>query len=533
LIIIIQKRYKRRFGQYADDNFWEFYFKDWSFFHFRLKAVLLVSAFAFIILALVRPQWDNETQDIKRSGLDIAICIDASKSMDATDIVPTRLQRARDQITAFIDEQKGDRIALIPFAGIAFIQCPLTDDYDAAKMLLNSVNTNSVPVWGTDIGKALNVAGSVFDKKTKTKVVVLISDGEDLNDSAVKEAKELAQQGIIIYTMGVGTPEGATIRLTSEDGFDVYDNKEITTKLDNKTLEKIASVAGGEFFMITPAQDEIQTILKHISTQESSKLSSLRISLYKEQYHLFAIVALLLLIIETLMSTRTNKSNGRKPAGKASATGLLLLFLLLPMLHLKAINLPWSKALTNSKGGSAYKKQDYQKAEQMFGKNSTRYSRDAVLLYNHGNSLYKLTKEKEAAEAWQKALNSNDKKLQSQAWHNLGNLQYQSKQYQEALESYRKAVLADEQNMPAKANYDLAKRMLIKQQQPQQQTQNQQQQDKQNNKQNQPPQTRDQQQKIDKKEDAERILKALEQKEVNDRQNRQASPQKSNNNKWW
>lgn len=520
LLVIVQKRYKKRFERFAGENFWDFYFKDWSLFLFKLRIVLILAALVLIVLALVRPQWDSETQDIKRSGLDIALCIDASKSMDAADITPSRLQRAKDQITSFIDEQQGDRVALIPFAGIAFVQCPLTDDYEAAKMLLGSLNTSSIPVWGTDIGKALNVAGTVFDKNTKTKVVILISDGEDLSDSAVKEARSLAQKGIIVYTMGVGTPEGAMIKLSPDDALEGRDQEEIISKLDSKTLEKIASVTGGEFFMITPTQDEIQTILKHISSLEKSRLSSHRMSMYKEQYHLFAIAALLLLLVEALLSIRMNKSNGNKGSNPAMVLGLMLFFILLPGIGLHALTMPWSKAMTNSSGNSAYKKQDYQKAEQIFGKNAVNHPKDNVLQYNHGNALYRLQKDKEATAAWQKALNSNDPKLKSKALYNLGNQQFQAKQYKEAMRSYQEAVLADEQNAAAKANYDLAKRMLLQQKQNQQQDQNEQQ--------PQPKQEQNEQQAA-----AERILKALEQKEVNDRQNRQTTPQRMRSNKWW
>jgi Ca-activated chloride channel family protein len=516
LLIIIHKRYRQRFKQFADEGFWDFYFGDWSFFFFRLKMVLILAAFALIILALVRPQWDRETQDIKRSGLDIAICIDASKSMDATDIAPTRLQRAKDQIASFIDEQKGDRIALIPFAGTAFVQCPLTDDYEAAKMLLSSLDTSSIPVWGTDIGRALRTAGSVFDQNTKTRVVVLISDGEDLSDDALKAARELKQHGIIIYTMGVGTPEGATVKLSPNDGLRGNTPTEITTKLDNITLEKIASISGGEFFMITPTQDEITAILKHISSLEKSKLSALRVSIYKEQYQLFAMAALLLLLIEALLGVKTGKISGRKTP-KAPAAALLLIFLFVPFLKLQALTLPWNKAYNNSKGRNAYKKQDYQEAEDIFGKNAVKYPKDDLLQFNHGNSLYKLQKDKEATEAWRNAINGKDKILQSKAWYNLGNQQFQAKQYGEAMKSYRQAILADQSNKPARENYDLAKRLLQKQQ----------------NKQNQQQRQDKQQPKNPEQQNMERILKALEQKEVNDRQNKNAAPQKMRNNKWW
>lgn len=524
LLIIVHKRYRKRFERFAGENFWDFYFKDWSFFFFRLKIVLLLTALTLIIIALVRPQWDRETQDIRRSGLDIAICIDASKSMDAADIAPSRLQRAIDQITAFIDEQNGDRIALIPFAGIAFVQCPLTDDYEAAKMLLGSLNTNSIPVWGTDIGRALSVAGTVFDRNTKTKVVILISDGEDLSEAGIREARALAQKGIIVYTMGVGTPEGAVVKLSAEDAIEGRSEEEVISKLDSKTLSRIAAATGGEFFMITPTQDEIHAILKHIASLEKSRLSSLRVSIFSEQYHMFAIAALLLLLVETMLGIRMNSKNNRKNNNNhVSATGLILAFLLVPCLNLQALNLPWSKAMTNSKGSDAYNKQDYQKAEQVFGKNSVTYPNDNDLQFNHGNALYRLQKNNEAADAWQKALNSNDPKLQSSAWHNLGNLQFQAQQYEDAMQSYRKAVLSDEANQAARANYDLAKRMLLQQQQNQDKNKSRQEEQ-------QPPQEQEQ---SEEQAAAERILKALEQKEITDRQNRQNAPQRMRSNKWW
>ena len=154
LVIQIRKRYHQRFDRFAESGFRDYYFRNWSFFFYRLKTVLLLTALGFIIIALARPQWDRETQDIKRSGLDIAVCIDVSKSMDATDIAPSRLQRAKDQISAFIDEQKGDRIGIIPFAGSAAVQCPLTDDYEAAKLRARAERSATAPREPSSEGRA-------------------------------------------------------------------------------------------------------------------------------------------------------------------------------------------------------------------------------------------------------------------------------------------------------------------------------------------------------------------------------------------
>jgi Ca-activated chloride channel homolog len=235
-----------------------------------------------------------------------------------------------------------------------------------------------------------------------------------------------------------------------------------------------------------------------------------------------------------MLSARVNRSSKTPPPKAGIIAGLFIMLALLPLGSLHALNLPWTKVMNNSKGNAAYKNKDYQKAEKIFGKNAVTYPKNAALQYNHGNSLYQLKKNKEAADAWQKALNSKDLKLKSKAWHNLGNQQYQAKNYQDALQSYRNSLLADAKNKPAQANYDLAKRMLVQQQQQQQNKQNKQNKDKDKDKQKQQQQQpQDKQQQQNKKDEAERILKALEQKEVNDRQNRQATPQKMRNNKWW
>lgn len=553
-VITLPGRYRKRFSRFSDSQLWEFYFRDWSFFFYRLKAVILLVVFGFITISLARPQWDREDRDVSRTGLDIAICIDVSKSMDATDLQPSRLSRAQDQIAAFIDEQKGDRIALIPFAGVAAVQCPLTDDYDAVKLLLKSLNTNSIPVWGTDIGAALNTATALFDKNTKNRIVILISDGEDLSGAALKAAKAAAAQGITIYTMGVGTPMGTKIDLSPEDKSALNVEEGIVSKLNNETLQKIAAVTKGEFFMVTPTQDEIAAILKHISGVEKSRFSSKRNNLFKEQYRLFIIAALLLLIVESLISTKVKRSDppipvsSQKPkSSPAKTAGLPLLLLIFiatgTFSSLNAITFPWTKAYQNSRGNAQYKSKDYPRAEQTYRKNSLNNPKDPVLQYNHANSLYRQKQQEEAAKAYAATLNTQDNMLKSKAWQNLGNLQYGDKKYEEAMQSYRQAILANQDNKAARTNYDLAKRMKVQQQQ-QQQQKNQQQKGKNKpqdpkkpqadkNKQDQQPPPPDQQKQDEKQKAADRLLKALEQKEVNDRNNRQGTPQRMQNNKWW
>ncbi len=531
LVIIYPRSLRRKFARFAQEDFFGFYFKNWSLFFWRLKAVLLILAFGFLVLALARPQWDRETQELTGRSLDIAVCVDVSKSMETKDFPPNRLQRAKDQIAAFIDELQGDRIALIPFAGSAYVECPLTDDYDAVKMLLSSLSPYSVPVWGTDIGMALRTVKDVFDNDSKNRVVILISDGEDLEGEGIKEAKELAAKGVIIYTLGVGTPEGARVDIEGGANLPAGVQRDVVSKLDITTLEKIASASGGQFYMVTPAQDEIQAILKHISSLERNRLSSRRFNLYKEQYQIFAIMALLLILTEVLLTARTS----RNKLNNFSKTILLLFLFLLPVFRIQALKLSLQKVFENSKGSYHYKSKDYSKAKEVFEKNTIRHPKDNTLHYNYGNALYRMNNNKEAAAAWQNTAKSKNPKLRSQAFHNLGNALYNRKQYAEALQMYRNAVLANPENLPAKANYELAKQML-KEQQQQQQKQQQQQSDKEKDKEKQPnsqQQKQEDSEQQEKEKAAERMMKALEQKEINDRKNRQAPPQRLRSNKWW
>jgi Ca-activated chloride channel family protein len=279
--------------------------QQFSGFHWSLKNFIFVFAFLFIIIALARPRWDKEVQIIKKEGIDIVVAIDVSKSMDATDIQPSRIKRAKDQISLFIDQLKGDRIAIVAFAGKSFVQCPLTNDYDAAKLFLNLLDTETVPNYGTNIGEAISNSLELFGEKEKHKVIIVVSDGEDLEENAIEIAEEAGKKNAIIYALGIGSPEGSTIPIKNREGDVVYakDDKGdiVFTKLDITTLTQIAKKANGRFFPITPQQSEIYEIMRNINSFEKKKFDSKEYVRYKEQYKYFVIAALVLLLIESLI----------------------------------------------------------------------------------------------------------------------------------------------------------------------------------------------------------------------------------------
>ncbi|MDO9577205.1 MAG: VWA domain-containing protein [Candidatus Cloacimonadales bacterium] len=305
LIGIAEHRRKKNFQKFAESRFYDFFMQEFSLFHWSLKNVVFVLAIFFMIIAVARPQWNKEVQIVKKEGIDIVVCIDVSKSMDAQDIQPSRIERAKDQISLFIDQLKGDRIAIVAFAGRSFVQCPLTDDYGAAKLFLNLLDTETVPSYGTDIGGVIAKAITLYGEDEKHKVIIIVSDGEDLEENALKIAEEAAKQNAIIYTLGVGSPDGSTIPITDSSGNTVYakDDKGdiIFTKLDVSVLTQIAKTGNGRFFPITPRQSEIFEIMKNINSIEKKKFDSRKFVRYKEQYKYFVIAALILLLVESMI----------------------------------------------------------------------------------------------------------------------------------------------------------------------------------------------------------------------------------------
>ncbi len=295
------KRQRKRFSEYAEVHLQGIYYAHYSPFWTGFKLVLSILALACLVLALIRPQWDYEHRILENSGMDIVFAIDVSKSMDATDMMPSRLLRASMQISAFLQQLKNDRIGIIAFAGVASLQCPLTDDYEAVRIVLNSLNSDTAERPGTNIGSALALAEKSFATASSSTALVLISDGEDLEAQGIKQAKKLKDKGIRIYCMGVGSPQGALINNPTT-------GEEIVSKLDEQTLQQIAATGGGEYYRVTPGGDEIQLILKRIYATEENRSRSKKLNALKDQYYLFASLAMLILMVESILDPRRRRS---------------------------------------------------------------------------------------------------------------------------------------------------------------------------------------------------------------------------------
>ena len=281
-----------------------------------VKGTLLAAFFFFLVLALVRPRFGTKMELFERRGIDLMVALDISESMLAEDIAPSRLDRAKHEISKLFDLLKGDRVGLIVFAGESFVQCPLTLDYGAAKMFLDAVTTGWVELQGTALADAIKQATEAFRSKShKYKVLVLISDGEDFEGNAIEAAKAAAAEGAIIYTVGVGSESGVPIPVSKAGGNVVYkkDNSGnlVMTKLDPVTLEKIAIEGHGKYFHAGTDLD-LARIMTEIERMEKKELGSSQLNIYEERYQIFLFIALVLLIIEFFILDRVRHTEAWK-----------------------------------------------------------------------------------------------------------------------------------------------------------------------------------------------------------------------------
>ena len=275
-----------------------------------LKLVLVVSALCFLILALANPEVGTRIEDVKEEGVDIFIALDVSLSMKAEDVKPNRLAKAKFEITSLLNKLGGDRIGLIVFSGESYVQFPLTTDYSAASIFLDAVDVESVPEPGTAIGSAVAQAMKSFDWNEATKkVLVIITDGENNEGDAVTQAEDAAEKGILIYTIGMGSPDGAPIPIYDANGKQVDFKRDregniVLTKLDETTLEKIATIGKGKYYRATNSLDELDAIYKEINALEKQQFGAKQFTDFEDQFQYFIAVALVLLVIEVITSDK-------------------------------------------------------------------------------------------------------------------------------------------------------------------------------------------------------------------------------------
>ena len=282
---------------------------DLSFFKSSLKFITLCLAVGFLVIGLINPKIGTKLETIKREGVDIVFAIDVSKSMLAEDVAPNRLEKSKQLVTQIINNLASDRVGIIAYAGKAFPQLPITTDYASAKMFLQSMNTDMLSSQGTAINEAIELSRNYFDDEEQTnRVLIIISDGEDHNDLSVEVAEAASEEGIKIYTIGVGSEKGGPIPLKRNGVVMSYkkdqNNETVITKLNEETLRLIANEAKGGYINGSQTADVVEQIRAVLSAMDKKEFEAKEFAEYKDQFQWFLGIGLFFLILDVLLLER-------------------------------------------------------------------------------------------------------------------------------------------------------------------------------------------------------------------------------------
>ncbi len=440
-----------------------------------IKKVIYLLAIFCCFLAFARPQYGFRWIEVKRKGIDILFALDTSKSMLAEDVKPNRLERAKLAIMDFVGQLESDRVGIMPFAGSAFLMCPLTSDYNAFIQSLTAIDTKIIPKGGTDIATAITGAEAVLNNAANHKLLILITDGENLQGDSLKAAEGASKNEMRIFTVGVGTKEGELIPSdsTGKKGFLKDTNgKFVTSRLDEKTLSRIAEKTDGLYVPLGSGGEGLEVIYQEkLALIPKEELGERRHKVPLERFEWAVAAALIFLLIEVILGGRKTKLQFSLPLNKFSrrirkkkaGSSLALILLLL-------ISTTPSKAST---GEEAYRQGDFLSASEYYSKALEKDPDNYKLHYNYGTTAYKNNLFDDAIASFSTALKSKDLDLQERAYYNRGNAHFQKgvesqqsepqktiKQWQDALSSYQACLKLQPKAEDARFNYDLVEKRL-------------------------------------------------------------------------
>ena len=425
---------------------------------------------ALALVSLAQPRWGYTFEDVKRKGLDLLIAVDTSRSMLSNDVQPNRLDRVKLAVQDLINELQGDRVGLIAFAGRAFLQAPLTIDYDAVVEAINDLDTKTIPEGGTNISSAITLATQSFGKSaTGNRALIIFTDGEELSGDAVKTAKEAADVGVRIFTVGVGTPQGSLIPVTGDDGQTAFvkdsAGQVVKSKLDDKRLREIAEATGGFYVHLESGLRTMQQVQNEGLAKMQAAEMDVRLSRRPiERYEWPLSAALLALALSILIPERKRARERRYvPAAVRTAGATAALLILLT-----------SFSFATAPGIDAYHEGKFEDAYSQFQqtlKSHPESRAEDKLQFDSGAAAYKLKDYNKALESFSQALLTRDTGLQSRGHYNLGNTLYQRGETEKsdekklsdwtnALNHYEQTLKFDPQNREAKDNYDYVKKKI-------------------------------------------------------------------------
>ncbi len=311
LSLLISKRRKKALNEFGNPELLATLMPNTSKVRPVIKFYIMLLALTCIIFTLARPQFGSKLQTVKRKGIEIMIALDVSNSMNAQDIQPSRLDRAKRAIYQLVDKLNNDKVGLIVFAGQAYTQLPITTDYASAKMFISTINTGMIPTQGTAIGKAINRCMTSFSSQEDiNRAIIVITDGENHEDDAIAAAKQATEKGIKVYTVGMGLPTGSPIPIPGGGKNEFMKDKQgnvVISKLNEQMLAEIATAGGGQFIPANNIRNGINNLVDHLSKIEKSDMESKIYTDYDDQFQYIAFIVFLLLLIDYIIIERKNK----------------------------------------------------------------------------------------------------------------------------------------------------------------------------------------------------------------------------------
>ncbi len=274
------------------------------------KFVLILVALIFVIIGVAGPQFGSKLQQVKKQGVELMVVLDVSNSMLAQDIKPSRLEKAKMAISRMVEKLSDDKVGMIVFAGDAYVQLPITTDYSSAKLFLSNISTDIVPIQGTAIGAAIDLAAKSFTPETETsKAIIVITDGENHQDDAVAAARSAHEKGITIHAIGMGLEQGAPIPEQGHPGQFMKDanGNVVVSKLDEKTLREVAKAGEGLYVRASNTNVGLSRLLDEVDKMEKSLLEEKVYTDYAEKYQYFILVGLFFIFLEFMILGRKNK----------------------------------------------------------------------------------------------------------------------------------------------------------------------------------------------------------------------------------
>jgi Ca-activated chloride channel family protein len=423
----------------------------------RIKLGLFFISIVFLILAIANPQIGVKGEKIKGQGLDIMLLLDVSNSMLAEDIQPNRISRSKFFITKFLDQLKHDRVGLVLFAGSSYLQVPLTIDFTSIKMSMPIIDPSNFPSQGTNIGEAVTMAGNTLGlTESKSKAIVIITDGEDHDQEASAAIETARKNGIKVFAIGVGEEKGAPIPVGNGEYKKDENGNIVMTSFNRSVLENLASIGNGSFYHLGQQGDIVEDVVAELNKLEGKDFEDFDMSNFNSYFYWFALAALLLFFVEFMLPSLDYKQFLKN----ISSIVFLILFSLSATAQTKEIEAQYKKSRTLIRNGnSSYQNNNFDKAELNYRKALVIDPKSKSANYNLGNTLYSQQKFQESQEYYEKSIDKNDDKLsRARAYHNIGNTCFKSNQLEQAILAYENALKINPSDMETKYNLAMAKK---------------------------------------------------------------------------